>query len=138
MHHELGEILTGDVLYTTVYDPLMNMNGAMCQLVCKKKVGQEFDYPIYKWLIEQEYKATWYADALPAGLNQTYTGDVSKSNIILHESGIPLGEKVEVNNKSKIKLYNHLTFIISVHKSHNTETSDNLYYIVEFNIVPYR
>jgi hypothetical protein len=141
MHHELGQILTGDTTYTTKYDLQMNINGTFCQTVCKKKFDNERDFKFYKWAIEQEYKATWYADGLPGGLNLVYLkGDEKMQNEVLHESGIPLGDKVYVNDETRLKIYNHLTFIISVHKHHSKDSSssEDLYSVVDFSMIPYR
>jgi hypothetical protein len=138
IHHELGEILTGDSIYSTIYNPIIgkNLTGTYCQYACKKTIGKEYDYTLYKWLIEQQYKAYFFADALPAGLNMGYIGDPSRINVIQHEGGIPIGEKVTSADETLYKVYNHLTFIISLHKSHTQ--GEGLYYVVEFNIMPFR
>ena len=133
--HELGEILTGDIVYTSVYDTLMNKNGTFCKIACKKNPLSEYDSELIKWMIDQDYTTTWYADGLPAGRNLSLYGQ--STNDVLHELGIPLGDKVYINDKYKSKIYNHFTFNIFVHHDHKSKNK-NTYSVVEFNIVPYR
>jgi hypothetical protein len=137
----LGEILTGETIYNSNYVAALNkdLTGTYCQFACKKKIRKEYDFTLYRWVIEQEYNAYFYADALPAGLNQAYLGEINKINVIQHEGGIPVGKKVFEDEKTRYKVFNHFTFIISLHKSQShSQNNDNLYYVVEFNIIPYR
>jgi hypothetical protein len=145
-HSELGEILTGDKVYSTQYDTVLNTSGTFCNMLCKKTIN-EYDYNLYKWIIIQEYTSYWYADALPAGLNMAYfKGDVNQLYQVNHEKGIPVGEILKKNGEFdvdqdgnfKIKIYNHLTFIISLHKSHSIKIKEDMYSVVDFSIIPYR
>ena len=67
---------------------------------------------------------------MPAGRNLTMYGE--KSEIVLHESGIPIGYHHPQDNTNLI--YNHYTFNIYVNK----DEKKNTYSIVEFSIVPFR
>jgi hypothetical protein len=137
--YELGEMLTGNSLFDTVYNPVMDMNDLTCKVACKKKIANEYDYKIYKWVIDEMYTSTWFADGLPAARNLTYLGESSYYEKVWHEAGIPIGDKYMVNDQWKYKIYNHLTFVIHVHKSHSALNKDGNYYsVVDFNIVPYR
>lgn len=133
VRHELGEILTGDIEYSTLYEPMM-MNNIFCQVACEKPI-HKFEDTVLKWMIDQEYTSSWYADGLPAGLNQTYK-NVALSHSVIHENGIPIGEKLGV--QSTMKVFNHFTFNIYVHKHKSHTKGKEEYSVVEFNIVPYR
>lgn len=83
-------------------------------------------------MVDEEYVTTWYLDDLPAGRNMTMYGELS--DLVVHDSGIPVGTKHSVNGAEKIKIYNHLTFNIFV----NTDAKSKMNSIVEFSIVPFR
>jgi hypothetical protein len=132
--HELGEILSGHTISSTVYRAIIGKD-SICQVLCKRQPLSEYQSELYRWLIQENYRVEWYADNLPAGLNMSMSGMYSSD--ILYEGGIPLGEMIYYNELTKFKLYNHLTFNILVHRDHNNVNNDT-YSIVEFNIVPYR
>lgn len=124
----LGEILSGESIYVIDYEAKLLKN-EYCKLLCSKKL-KDFDVDLLNWMIEHKYVSSWYLDDLPAGRNLTMFGDIS--DIVLHESGIPIGYHHELD-KSNI-IYNHYTFNIYINKNEKTDT----YSIVEFSIVPFR
>ena len=123
----LGEILTGESIYITDYEANLLQN-EYCKLLCAKKF-KEFDVNLFKWMVEHEYVSSWYLDDLPAGRNLTMYGE--KSEVVLHESGIPIGHQTP---DKKHMIYNHYTFNIYLNK----DVKKNSYSIVEFSIVPFR
>jgi hypothetical protein len=133
--HELGEILTGHSIYETIYSP--DISNSFCQIACKRKIDN-FQVELMKWIIEQEYTIKWYADGLPAALDLTFTDEPNTDNII-HEGGIPVGEKILDDGVWRFKIYNHYTFKIFVnHNTKNSKQNEDSYSVVEFNIVPWR
>ena len=133
--HELGEILTGHSLYESIYNP--DISNSYCQLACKKNITQ-FQADLLKWIIDEDYTINWYADGLPAALDLTFSDEPHSSNVI-HEGGIPVGEKILHNGEWKYKIYNHYTFKILINKNKKSpKDKDETYSIVEFNIVPWR
>jgi hypothetical protein len=133
--HELGEILTGHTISSTIYNPVINKVNTICQIACIRQPLSDYQSELYNWLIQENYRAPWYADNLPAGLNMSMSG--MHSSDILYDNGIPLGEIIYFNDLTKFKLYNHLTFNIHVHRDHSNLKNDT-FSVVEFNIVPYR
>lgn len=132
--HELGEILTGHSIYESIFSP--TIANSFCQVACKKAPLDKFQSELLKWIIDEEYTINWYADGLPAALDLTFS-DEPHINNVLHEGGIPVGEKILVDGEYKFKIYNHYTFKIFV--NHNTKGKDkDSYSVVEFNIVPWR
>ena len=102
----LGEILSGESIYVLDYEAKVLKNN-YCELLCFKKLNN-FDVDLLKWTIEHEYVSSWYLDDLPAGRNLTMYGE--KSEIVLHDSGIPVGYHHPRDNTHLV--YNHFTFNI--------------------------
>jgi hypothetical protein len=132
--HELGEILTGHSLFESVYK--QDISNSFCKLACNKKLDK-FQAELLKWIIDEDYKINWYADGLPAALDLTFSDEPHTNNVV-HEGGIPVGEKILYNGLWKYKLYNHYTFKIYVNHIVNPGPITDTYSVVEFNIVPWR
>lgn len=99
----IGEILMGDRIYPTDYQVFL-MNDSYCSVLC------EFNFDLYhasfiQFLIENNYRATYYLDGLPAVYVNLDDGTVDYD-------GIPLGKKVG----DEFIIYNHLTFHIELQK----------------------
>ena len=114
----LGEILTGQTLYTTGHIAHTNIN-KYCEILCNNDFG---DTTTIKNLIKRKYFANYYLDKLPAGLMTS-----KESKIIKYNQGIPLGKK---ENDDYI-IYNHLEFHILLNK-----IDKHKYNVVGFNILP--
>lgn len=125
----LGDILTGEITFSTDYEAFLLKN-EFCKVLCTKQI-KDFDFDVLKWMVEQEYVSNWFLDDLPAGRNLTMYGELT--NLVLHDSGIPLGEKITYK-ENPVKIYNHFTFNIFINK----DSKSNQYSIVEFSIVPFR
>lgn len=125
----LGDILTGEITFSTEYEAFLLKN-EFCKVLCTKEI-KDFDFDVLKWMVEQEYVSNWFLDDLPAGRNLTMYGELT--NLVLHDSGIPLGEKISYK-ENPVKIYNHYTFNIFINK----DSKSNQYSIVEFSIVPFR
>ena len=125
----LGDILTGEITFSTEYEAFLLKN-EFCKVLCTKEI-KDFDFDVLKWMVEQEYVSNWFLDDLPAGRNLTMYGELT--NLVLHDSGIPLGEKITYK-ENPVKIYNHYTFNIFINK----DSKSNQYSIVEFSIVPFR
>ena len=103
----IGEILMGDKIYPTDYQ-LFLMNDSYCNLLC------EFNFDLYhasfiQFLIDNNYKATYYLDGLPA----VY---INLDEHTVEYDGIPLGKKVG----DEYIIYNHLTFHIELQKEESS------------------
>ena len=119
----LGEILTGQTLYTTGHIAHTNVN-KYCQTLCYNDFGDIYT-KIMKRLIKRKYFANYYLDKLPAGLMKV--SDSKRETFIKYNKGVPLGEYKD----GKYLLYNHLQFHILLNK-----VDDDKYNVVGFNILP--
>ena len=123
--YTLGEIITGEELFSTDYFANINEN-KYCQNICYNEFEENTINSIKK-LIKREYYTNWYIDNLPAGL-LIYDSENKKYKIDYFK-GIPLGF-IDKTNK-KFYIYNHLQFHILIKK-----IEDNKFNIVGFNILP--
>jgi len=119
----LGEILTGEVLYTTDY--IANTNeDQFCQILCYNTF-EEKTVNLIKKLIRRRYFTNWIVDKLPAGL--LLLNKETKQTSLKYFNGIPLGY---VEN-GVFYIYNHYQFHILLNK-----IDDDKYNVVGFNILP--
>lgn len=123
--YTLGEIITGEALFTTDYFVNINHN-KYCESICFNEFN-EYNVNSMKKLIKREYYSHWYIDNLPAGL--LYFDSEKKVFKNDYFKGIPLGYMDSINHKYYI--YNHLQFHILLNKIENGK-----YDIVGFNILP--
>ena len=119
----LGEIITGEVLYTTDY--IANTNeDEFCQVLCYNNFNEK-NVNLIKKLIGRRYFTNWIVDKLPAGLI-IYSPE-TKQTSLKYFNGIPLGyQKDEV-----FYIYNHYQFHILLNK-----IDDDRFNVVGFNILP--
>ena len=119
----LGEILTGEVLYTTDY--IANTNeDEFCQVLCYNTFEEKTVKSITK-LIRRRYFTNWIVDKLPAGL--ILYNEETKQTSIKYFNGIPLGY---IKN-GHYYIYNHYQFHILLNK-----IDEDRYNVVGFNILP--
>ena len=119
----LGEILTGEVLYTTDY--IANTNeDEFCQVLCYNTFEEKTVKSITK-LIRRRYFTNWIVDKLPAGL--ILYNEETKQTSIKYFNGIPLGYIKDGN----YYIYNHYQFHILLNK-----IDEDRYNVVGFNILP--
>ena len=119
----LGEIISGEVLYTTDYIAKTN-DEEYCQTLCYNNFYEK-NVNLIKKLIKRRYFANWILDKLPAGL--IIYNKETKQTSLKYFNGIPLG--YEENNKYYI--YNHYQFHILLNK-----IDDDRFNVVGFNIMP--
>ena len=119
----LGEILTGEVLYTTDY--LANVNeDQFCQTLCYNNFSEK-NVNLIKTLIRRRYFTNWIVDKLPAGL--ILYNKETKQTSLKYFNGIPLGY---VDN-GVTYIYNHYQFHILLNK-----IDDDKFNVVGFHILP--
>ena len=119
----LGEILTGESLYSTGYLAYTNKD-EYCQTLCYNNFTQQQLKTIQK-LIMRHYSTNWFLDKLPAGL--ILYDRIINSTKIRYFRGIPLG----FINGNQTYIYNHLQFHILLN-----EIDKDRYNVVGFNILP--
>ena len=119
----LGEILTGESLYTTGYLAYTNKD-EYCQTLCYNKFT-EIQIKAIQKLIMRHYSTNWFLDKLPAGLI-IHDSKINKTKI-RHFRGIPLGFAMG----QQFYIYNHLQFHILLN-----QIDKDRYNVVGFNILP--
>ena len=119
----LGEILTGEVLYTTDY--IANTNeDEFCQVLCYNTFSEK-TVNVIKKLIRRRYFTNWIVDKLPAGL--ILYNPETKQTSLKYFNGIPLG----YHKDGVFYIYNHYQFNILLNK-----IDEDRYNVVGFNIMP--
>ena len=119
----LGEILTGEVLYTTDYMASTNEDD-FCQVLCYNSFDAK-TVNLIKKLIRRRYFTNWIVDKLPAGLI-VYNPE-TKQTSLKYFNGIPLG----YHSDGVFYIYNHYQFHILLNK-----IDEDRYNVVGFNILP--
>ena len=119
----LGEILTGEVLYTTDYLVSTNEDD-FCQVLCYNSFDAK-TVNLIKKLIRRRYFTNWIVDKLPAGL--IIYNPETKQTSLKYFNGIPLG----YHSEGVFYIYNHYQFHILLNK-----IDDDRYNVVGFNILP--
>ena len=119
----LGEILTGEVLYTTNY--IANTNeDEFCQVLCYNSFSEK-TVRLIKKLIRRRYFTNWIVDKLPAGL--ILYNKETKQTSLKYFNGIPLGYIED----GVTYIYNHYQFHILLNK-----VEDDRFNVVGFHIMP--
>ena len=119
----LGEILTGEVLYTTDYMASTNEDD-FCQVLCYNSFDAK-TVNLIKKLIRRRYFTNWIVDKLPAGL--ILYNPETKQTSLKYFNGIPLG----YHENGVFYIYNHYQFHILLNK-----IDEDRYNVVGFNILP--
>ncbi len=119
----LGEILTGEVLYSTNYIANTNVE-EFCQVLCYNTFDEK-TVNLIKKLIRRRYFTNWVVDKLPAGL--ILYNKETKQTSLKYFNGIPLGYL----ENGVFYIYNHYQFHILLNK-----IEDDRFNVVGFNILP--
>ena len=124
-HENLGEVLAGDRLASSLYE-LNARSSEYCKVLCRRvytaKEGQEFAAKI-----KEEYTVDWVLDNLPAAVRLFAQGDKSD---VYYEREFPLG----LSARAAQYLYNHIRFTV---KYNPNEDVDGIR-IVGFEVEPFR
>jgi transmembrane 9 superfamily protein 2/4 len=96
-----------------------------CSLLCESANDRQ-DLDNFKWMIDNEYKASWMLDDLPSGYRLTTT---HKEKFSEYQSGFPIGYK---EGKNEYYIYNHVNIIIKT----SEPDSDGNRSIVGFLVEP--
>lgn len=121
----LGEHLSGDLFENTVYNIEMQVP-KYCVDLCETS-NNYVERKAFEWMIENEYQSNWVLDNLPAAYRLTI--EENEANFAIYKNGIPIGFKSE----DKFFVYNHLHFVVKVHKEEKKEA----WKVVGFLIQPF-
>ena len=119
----LGEILTGEIFYTTDFIAKTDKDN-YCQILCYNNFSEK-SVSLFQKLIHRKYITNWIVDKLPAGLINY--NKITKHTTLEYSKGIPLGYIKE----QQFYIYNHLQFHILLN-----EIEENKFNVVGFNILP--
>jgi len=119
----LGEILTGNLYYSTEYLTKVNED-TFCNILCYSNLTEK-DVHFWQKLIRRRYFINLVADKLPAGL--IHYSNMTKQTTLSYFEGIPLGYR----KNDHFYIYNHLQFHILLNK-----IDEDRYNVVGFNILP--
>ena len=119
----LGEILTGEMLYTTGYKVNISEN-KFCHVLCNNTFSEK-QVDLIRKLIKRKYFINFLVDKLPAGRLNYHKH--KKEMILNYFNGIPLG----FIRDNVFYIYNHLQFHILLNKLEN-----DTFNVVGFNILP--
>ena len=121
----LAEHLAGELIENTPYELYMQQN-VYCKQLCTQS-NSRVDIKAFDWMVSNEYSSNWVLDNLPAAHRVTI--EASDKNYIIYQKGIPIGFK----SAGKVYIYNHLHFVIKVHK----EAKKEAWKVVGFQIQPF-
>ena len=119
----LGEILTGEILYSTDYIANTNVED-FCKVLCYNTFDEK-TVNLIKKLIRRRYFTNWVVDKLPAGL--ILYNKETKQTSLEYFNGIPLGYR----ENGVFYIYNHYQFHILLNK-----IEEDRFNVVGFNILP--
>ena len=119
----LGEILTGNLYYSTEYLTKVNED-TFCNILCYPNLT-DYDVRFWQKLIRRRYFLNFVVDKLPAGL--IYYSNLTKQTTLSYFKGVPLGYRRD----DQFYIYNHLQFHILLNK-----IDEDRYNVVGFNILP--
>ena len=109
-HENLGQILQGDRIEPSKYTLRMNVN-VTCAQLCQQNNTSE-DMERFRWMIDNEYRASWVLDNLPAGLRVVLTAGESGTRLSYYEDGFPIGYK----DGEVYYIYNHAHIIVKINQ----------------------
>ena len=100
-----------------------------CQVACAIKLKKN-EKELFVKAIEHDYRAHWIVDSLPVG-SYVIDPNTKETNF---QRGFPVGFRIknEVNEKSKVYIYNHVSITIE----YNESPSDGGIKIVGFRVEP--
>jgi len=125
----LGQILSGDRMETSPYEVFMNMNED-CKVLCTR-TNSNSKIENFKWMIDNQYEASWVMDNLPSGLrmNLRYS-DNQNVRANYYQDGFPIGYKKE----NRYFVNNHAHIVVKVHNL--SDDTNEKWRVVGFLVEP--
>jgi transmembrane 9 superfamily protein 2/4 len=105
----LGEVLEGDMITSSLYDIEMKVPDA-CKILCKKTHSKQ-DMRLFRSMIDDEYRIDWIVDNLPGAMMNLEYGYVTR--------GFPVGfvaPPAFEGGRRMHYLYNHVRILLSYHE----------------------
>ena len=102
----LGELLSGNTLYKSDYEVIMNKT-EYCKVLCMETFNAKKINTI-KMIYQRKYMSNWYADKLPAGLKKVHS---PTNTSIDYNSGVPFAYHTIVNGIEQLYLYNQFLYL---------------------------
>ncbi|OMJ81726.1 hypothetical protein SteCoe_17778 [Stentor coeruleus] len=108
-NENIAEILTGDQREKSPYFIEMNIE-KICVKVCDKKNNKE-QIANFKWMIDNNYYASWVLDGLPSGLRKFAKFERNEYKVSFYQDGFPIGYRL----KGKYYVFNHANIFVKVY-----------------------
>lgn len=121
----IGQELVGDTIDNSPY-ALSMQSRVECAELCKKLDNSNDDIEKFKWMIENNYRASWIVDDLPGGFRQTSKS--KNTTYSIYQDGFPIG----FIDQGTTYINNHHNIIIQVY----SEVNATEWYIVGFLVEP--
>ena len=106
----LGQVLRGERTEASPYEVVMN-EAETCKILCERP-NDDMQTDNFKWMIDNEYRANWVLDGLPAGLRQTIIEEGKAFRRSYYQDGFPIGFKMN----DKYFVFNHMHLIVQTHR----------------------
>lgn len=122
----LGEVLEGDMIKSSLYEMEMKVPDA-CKILCLKKHSKA-DMRLFRQVIEDQYRIDWIVDNLPGAMRNEQYDYVTR--------GFPVGfvAPSQFGKRQMHYLYNHVRIILKYHEDISQFKGGR---IVGFEILPY-
>lgn len=108
----LGQVLRGERTEASPYEVHLN-RPETCRVLCER-ANDEMQKDNFKWMIDNDYRANWILDGLPAGLRQTVIDEGKAFRRSYYQDGFPIGFKQD----GQYFLYNHMHIIVQTYQTY--------------------
>lgn len=135
-HANLGEILSGDLIETSLYEARMRMTES-CKILCRTNSLTNPQIKELAAMIEDEYRVNLIVDNLPAAMAHVYEvshPDGRSETVKKFVKGFPLGYTDPNDSKTKY-IYNHVRLSIYYHV--HDKNGKKFQRIVGFEVMPF-
>jgi transmembrane 9 superfamily protein 2/4 len=118
----IGQELSGDYLKESKYEIKMNVS-ISCKLLCVKEL-KDSHKERFRWMIENQYQASWVLDSLPAA--EIRVSESRSKMKKFYKDGFPIG----IQNGHEFYVFNHHNIELEYHQSEDQLT------VVGFSVEP--
>jgi len=126
----LGQILMGERIERSPYEVKMQEEVTCKELCSRTNTRQEIKN--FKWMIDNEYRASWVLDNLPSGFRRTIIEGTSKgAKFSFYQNGFPIGFKKD----NEYYVNNHVNIIVQIHET-TEQGEDSTWRVVGFLVEP--
>ena len=126
----LGQILKGDRIETSPYVVNMNIEDT-CKPLCVKE-NKKTQIENFKWMIDNQYRASWVMDNLPSGLRKSVSQLHRSGRLSYYQDGFPIGYKKD----GTYYINNHAHIVIKIYNTYRSQDKPSSWRVVGFLVEP--